>query len=224
MPACLWKSHQRSMAQPPRKLNYFFTTVLGQSKCKPNDFTHHFFLSFKNSFLYDLVISVGTSTDNAATARKKVWKRNIDEIYEYEPNPIMQCRNYTLTESALISISMTMQLANSGILTVLVGVFSLLFYVQCLHHNSSQAAVIIFDNFSDKKIARDKLLQLIEYKINHGTTSRNRRLSLRTLIFLCFFLRFNLCSYCWWHYFHYFETGIFHRLYVSYQDKNEQWA
>lgn len=98
--------------QPLQKLNYFSSSDI--------DATISLIIIsiFLNSFLHDLIISVGFGTDNAAPTPKKVWKRNIDEIYDFKPNPIMQCRNYTLTRSALISTSMTMQLANSGILTV----------------------------------------------------------------------------------------------------------
>lgn len=100
---------------------------------------------------------------------KKVWKRNIDEIYDFEQNPIMQLWSQLHTHwTTLISTSMTMQLANSDILTV--GVFVYIFFSLSFSSSSNTITckrtaslahigpVIIFDNFSDKKIARDKLL------------------------------------------------------------------
>lgn len=55
------------------------------------DFTHHF-------------VCIAFATDHIEFCRdnKKVWKRNIDEIYDFELNPIMQYRNYTLTEVHLL--------------------------------------------------------------------------------------------------------------------------
>lgn len=97
---------------------------------QPSDFTHQRLFRLHWSWPIWCWAAATAAIVAAATIecphkqRKKVWKRNIDEIYDFEQNPIMQLGSQLHTHwTTLISTSMTMQLANSGILTVGVSVF-----------------------------------------------------------------------------------------------------
>lgn len=146
------------------------------------DFTHHicavvvhvFFGVFHSFVFHAFIISLGNATIEHAqqNTTKKCEKEILMKFMT--SNRIQLCNAMQLLymhciHTTLISISMTMQLANSAILTVRSVLSASVFWFALFSFSlwnvsrCSQAAVIIFDNFSDKKITRDKLLQLIEY-------------------------------------------------------------
>lgn len=126
------------------------------------------------NFLWQWHTIEHAQTGTATTKKKKCEKEILMKFMTSKQNPIMQhkCNYMHCIHTTLISISMTMATAaNSVILTVSsVGIFfSLCVFFFCLTFFLLKALagdmlahtsriIIIFDNFSDKKITRDKLL------------------------------------------------------------------
>lgn len=177
--ARLWKWDGRSMESRLRKLNYF-STLIGISWLVTfaTSISLIIFVLLWCMFIFGVFHAFIISLGNATTkhAQQNTTKKCEKEILMkfMTSNRIQLCNAMQLLymhciHTTLISISMTMQLANSAILTgrsvLSASVFWFALFSFSLWNVSrcSQAAVIIFDNFSDKKITRDKLLQLIEY-------------------------------------------------------------
>lgn len=120
----------RSIECRLRKLIFFFIITGKKSML---DFTHQCVFCccsvrcvfFLHHVFICLIWSCCLHANKAATAttnRKKVWKRNIDEIYDFKVKPIImqQHHNYTCIALKMHLTAMTLQLqpVNSAILTV----------------------------------------------------------------------------------------------------------
>lgn len=173
--ARLWKWVAKINEMPRWKLNYF-SWVCVQPRSREQTISLIIvvslaLISFNCGFGNSSCSSNNNSRSNCTRHTKKHHRKKCEK--EILMKFMTTESNYATTQlhthwTALISTSMTMQLANSGILTTVPSryLFSLLSVCRAeLHLHwphlslslSSNGSVIIFDNFSDMKIAHDKL-------------------------------------------------------------------
>lgn len=138
-----------------RKLNYFYPVLEFGNVCMHLHTENAISLIISTNYCSsnDLVQFLSASQLQKSVKKKYCWNLWLRTESNYATS---QLHTHWTT---LISTSMTMQLANSGILTVSVSFHSR----HSLHCGTFvpcciASPVIIFDNFSDKKIACDKLL------------------------------------------------------------------
>ena len=128
-------------------------------------FFHHFYLNMYSCWLVWSCIVCMHKTAHWIELSERERKKSVKKKYWW--NLCLQTEtNYATTSqlhTAFYTATMTLQPVNSAILTVCVCCRYMSFEFSTLAALARNLTVIIFDNFSDKKITLDKLLQLIEY-------------------------------------------------------------